>query len=386
MVVECAPAAVFRELAEPVLRAGKKLVVLSSGALLRRPDRTGAPARRPDHRAVRRHPGTGRDHRRRRGRDPFGHDDHAQARARPAGRPYLADNNIDLTGITEPRLVFRGSPRGRRRFPGQPAWRSACRWPASATGPRWKSGPTRRWNAISTASRWIRTRPRSRWKSRTSLGQSQDRPHHRAKRHRRAAQADRPLRGAPEHAGGGVLRYLYAAWRRGIPPSAPPTTCPSHPAPAGGYGTHPASSMPHADQHRLGQVRARRRYSACSSPRRSPRWPRPGTRSRAGCTAPRERQALLLADGQHARPVGGLTQARRQMAQVHALQRVGQARIILRAGRAGYATTRAIRPAAGRAAATGTRPRPAAAAAGLAHRATSRPARAAWSCRCPTAP
>lgn len=35
VVVECAPAAVFRELAEPVLRAGKKLVVLSSGALLR---------------------------------------------------------------------------------------------------------------------------------------------------------------------------------------------------------------------------------------------------------------------------------------------------------------------------------------------------------------
>ena len=83
VVVECAPAAVFRELAEPVLRAGKKLVVLSSGAPApRRPDRTGAPARRPDHRAVRRHPGTGRDHRRRRGRDPFGHDDHSQARAR----------------------------------------------------------------------------------------------------------------------------------------------------------------------------------------------------------------------------------------------------------------------------------------------------------------
>ena len=36
------------------------------------------------------------------------------------GAPYLADNNIDLTGITEPRLVFRGSPRGRRRLPGQP--------------------------------------------------------------------------------------------------------------------------------------------------------------------------------------------------------------------------------------------------------------------------
>ncbi len=38
VVVECAPAAVFRELAEPVLTAGKKLVVLSSGALLRHDD------------------------------------------------------------------------------------------------------------------------------------------------------------------------------------------------------------------------------------------------------------------------------------------------------------------------------------------------------------
>ena len=208
------------------------------------PDRTGAPARRPDHRAVRRHPGTGRDHRRRRGRDPFGHDDHAQARARPAGRPYLADNNIDLTGITEPRLVFRGSPR--EAAVGFPANLNVAVSVSLAgigpTGPRWKSGPTRRWNAISTASRWIRTRPRSRWKSRTSLGQSQDRPHHRAKRHRRAAQADRA-------AARGHLSTLAAACSgtstppgaAAFPPSAPPTTCPSHPAPAGGYGTHPAS-------------------------------------------------------------------------------------------------------------------------------------------------
>ena len=38
VVVECAPAAVFRDIAEPVLRAGKKMVVLSSGALLRHDD------------------------------------------------------------------------------------------------------------------------------------------------------------------------------------------------------------------------------------------------------------------------------------------------------------------------------------------------------------
>ena len=48
IVVECAPRAVFEEIAEPVLAAGKELVVLSAGALLEHPElvelaeRTGA--------------------------------------------------------------------------------------------------------------------------------------------------------------------------------------------------------------------------------------------------------------------------------------------------------------------------------------------------------
>ena len=171
MVVECAPAAVFRELAEPVLRAGKKLVVLSSGALLRHADlielarQHGAQIIVPSGAIL--------------GLDAITAaaegEIHSvtmitQARARPAGRPYLADNNIDLTGITEPRLVFRGSPR--EAAVGFPANLNVAVSVSLAgigpTGPRWKSGPTRRWNATSTASRWTRTRPRSRWKSRTS--------------------------------------------------------------------------------------------------------------------------------------------------------------------------------------------------------------------------
>jgi aspartate dehydrogenase len=38
IVVECAPAAVLGEIVEPVVRAGKEVVVLSAGALLTRPD------------------------------------------------------------------------------------------------------------------------------------------------------------------------------------------------------------------------------------------------------------------------------------------------------------------------------------------------------------
>lgn len=38
IVVECAPAAVLREIVEPVLKSGKKVIVLSVGALLTNPD------------------------------------------------------------------------------------------------------------------------------------------------------------------------------------------------------------------------------------------------------------------------------------------------------------------------------------------------------------
>src|SRR5690606_27164956 len=38
IAIECAPAALLPAIAEPMLRAGKKVVVLSSGALLRHPE------------------------------------------------------------------------------------------------------------------------------------------------------------------------------------------------------------------------------------------------------------------------------------------------------------------------------------------------------------
>ncbi|MGW9064048.1 aspartate dehydrogenase [Achromobacter animicus] len=113
VVVECAPAAVFRDIAEPVLRAGKKMVVLSSGALLRHEDLIGIAGQHGGQVIV-----------------PSGAIlglDAITAAAegvihsvtmitrKPVrgllGAPYLTENNIDIEGITEPRLIFRGSPR-----------------------------------------------------------------------------------------------------------------------------------------------------------------------------------------------------------------------------------------------------------------------------------
>ena len=56
LAVECAPAAVLEAAVTPMLKAGKRVMVLSAGALLPRPRsrRTRARDRRPDHRADRR--------------------------------------------------------------------------------------------------------------------------------------------------------------------------------------------------------------------------------------------------------------------------------------------------------------------------------------------
>ena len=113
VVVESPPAGVYRNNAEPVLRAGKKMVVLSSGALLRHEDLIDIARQHGGQVIV-----------------PSGAIlglDAITAAAegvihsvtmitrKPVrgllGAPYLTDNNIDIEGITEPRLIFRGSPR-----------------------------------------------------------------------------------------------------------------------------------------------------------------------------------------------------------------------------------------------------------------------------------
>lgn len=113
IVIECAPAAIFRDIACPVLVAGKLLVVLSSGALLDHPDIIELAAARGGRilvptgallgldaliaasegtvysvRMVTRKPVKGL-----------------------LGAPYLAQHGIVLEGITEPKRIFSGSAR-----------------------------------------------------------------------------------------------------------------------------------------------------------------------------------------------------------------------------------------------------------------------------------
>lgn len=113
LVVESAPSALFRELAEPVIAAGKQLVVLSAGALLANWDlvglaeRTGATIRVPSGallaldavqaagegkiasvRMVTRKPLAGLH-----------------------GAPFIDENEIDLSRVTAPVKLFEGSAR-----------------------------------------------------------------------------------------------------------------------------------------------------------------------------------------------------------------------------------------------------------------------------------
>ena len=120
VVVECAPAAVFRQVAEPAVRAGRVLVAISVGALLSALDlvdlarehggqivvpsgailgldavTAAAEGRIERVRMVTRKPVAGL-----------------------VGAPYLAAHGIDLTGLTEARCVFRGSAKeGAAGFP-----------------------------------------------------------------------------------------------------------------------------------------------------------------------------------------------------------------------------------------------------------------------------
>ncbi|OZI33011.1 aspartate dehydrogenase [Bordetella genomosp. 1] len=113
VVVECAPAAVFRTLAEPVIAAGKKLVVLSSGALLANEDLIAAAGERgaqiivPSGAIL--------------GLDAITAAAEGEIRSvtmitrKPPrglkGAPYLEAHDIDVDGITEATRIFRGSPR-----------------------------------------------------------------------------------------------------------------------------------------------------------------------------------------------------------------------------------------------------------------------------------
>ena len=120
IVVECAPATVFAEIAEPAVEAGRTLVTVSCGALLDRMDlverarATGARIVIPTGALL------GLDAVRAAAEGTI-HSVRMVTRKPPqslAGAPYLAEQGIALDGLTEARKIFEGSAReGARGFP-----------------------------------------------------------------------------------------------------------------------------------------------------------------------------------------------------------------------------------------------------------------------------
>ena len=120
IVVESAPAAVFREIAEPVVRAGKVLVPISVGALLDHADliqtahATGGQIVVPSGAVM------GLDAVR--GAAESGIESVTMITRKPpdglAGAPYLVEHGIEVSGLDAPLKVFDGSARDAARgFP-----------------------------------------------------------------------------------------------------------------------------------------------------------------------------------------------------------------------------------------------------------------------------
>jgi aspartate dehydrogenase len=113
IVVECAPAKLLPAIAEPFLKAGKTVIVLSAGAILSHEHLVGI-ARRTGGQIV---VPTGALL----GLDAVTAAAEGEIRAvrmvtrKPvcglAGAPYLAEHNIEISDIAEPLCIFKGTPR-----------------------------------------------------------------------------------------------------------------------------------------------------------------------------------------------------------------------------------------------------------------------------------
>ena len=120
VIVECAPAEVFDDIAEPAIDAGRIFMPLSGGALLSRPaliekaKKTGARIVVPTGALI------GLDAVRAAAEGKI-NSVKLVTRKPPAGlkgAPYLEEHNISLDGLTEPLQVFEGSARdGTKGFP-----------------------------------------------------------------------------------------------------------------------------------------------------------------------------------------------------------------------------------------------------------------------------
>jgi aspartate dehydrogenase len=120
LAIECAPAAVLERICRPMLEAGKKVMVLSAGALLPRPELVELAKARGGQIIVPTGALLGLDAVTAAAEGQI-HSVRMITRKPPrglAGAPYLEANGISVEGLTEPKLVFKGTAReGAAGFP-----------------------------------------------------------------------------------------------------------------------------------------------------------------------------------------------------------------------------------------------------------------------------
>jgi aspartate dehydrogenase len=113
LVIECAPAALMDSIAQPVLRAGKKLLVLSAGALLPRPELLELARKHGGQIIVPTGALLGLDAVCAAAEGEI-HSVQMTTRKPPnglSGAPYLIENRIQVDDVREPLRVFSGSAR-----------------------------------------------------------------------------------------------------------------------------------------------------------------------------------------------------------------------------------------------------------------------------------
>jgi aspartate dehydrogenase len=120
LAVECAPSAVIERICRPMLEAGKKVMVLSAGALLPRPELIALAQARGGQIIVPTGALLGLDAVSAAAEGRI-HSVRMITRKPPrglAGAPYLEQNGISVEGLSAPKLVFRGTAReGAAGFP-----------------------------------------------------------------------------------------------------------------------------------------------------------------------------------------------------------------------------------------------------------------------------
>ncbi len=113
LVVECAPAAIVPDICRPMLEAGRRVMVLSCGALLARPDLTDLARKTGGQIIVPTGALLGLDAVTAAAEGTI-HSVRMVTRKPPKGllgAPYLERNGISVEGLTEPKRVFAGSAR-----------------------------------------------------------------------------------------------------------------------------------------------------------------------------------------------------------------------------------------------------------------------------------